>query len=248
MSRDKNYRKIIKSTIEKFLSLSSDENMLSEEIIFSRRELSAKIKDTAKFNVVISKKVEYYCVAIVDLVNSTNITSRLSFEKTRLYYGLFLNTMAILSKEMGAFVIKNVGDGLLVYFPKTGNDKDKSAFREVLECGMTMIEAREIINDMASEKMLPDINFRISADYGGVMMADSTTSHITDIFGTPVNICNRINSFALPNEMVIGGDMYQCVKNENGFVFEEIKSCDVGQKHPYSVYNVKRKIPRKLSF
>lgn len=242
--KDKIRHKILKELL-RCEALFNGKERTEEEKILYRRELSSEIKDTTEFVMRFSKKAEYHCVSIVDIVNSTHIISKLSLEKSCLYYSIFLNAMALVSREFGGSVVKNGGDSLLMYFPNTVNDKDRNAFREVLECGLTMIEAREIINFKASEEMLPDINFRISADYGQVMMADSTTS-IKDIFGPSVNICSRINSFAIPNGMVIGGDLYQCVKKERDFVFKEIRSCDLGHKYHYSVYSIKRKIPLKF--
>jgi len=90
------------------------------------------------------------------------------------------------------------------------------------------------------ENELPDLDYRISADYGCIMMADSMTSVNKDVFGSPVNVCNKINSMALPNTMVIGSDLYQHVKNEQEYSFKEIRSCTVGYKHMYPVYSVQQ--------
>ena len=70
------------------------------------------------------------------------------------------------------------------YFPKTSNSADDiSAFKEVFECGLTMIEASPIINTKVQEERLSDLNYRISADYGRVETARSMTSTSDDLFG-----------------------------------------------------------------
>jgi len=66
-------------------------------------------------------------VGIVDIVDSTKITAHLPKQKMCTYYGIFLNSMAMIIKEYDGVVVKNVGDSLLYYFPKTSSfDKDIS--------------------------------------------------------------------------------------------------------------------------
>ena len=69
-------------------------------------------------------------------------------------------------------------------------------------------------------------------------MADSSASNTKDIFGSTVNYCTKINRIANPNQIVIGGDMYQAVKNINGFAFTELKKQENSMN--YSIYSVKR--------
>jgi two-component system response regulator ChvI len=63
-----------------------------------------------------------YCIAIIDIVNSTKITENFpNSEQIRKYYSTFLNTMASTIKRYNGKVIKNAGDCLIYYFPKTVN-------------------------------------------------------------------------------------------------------------------------------
>jgi len=183
---------------------------------------------------------EYCCVGIVDIVNSTNITARLHPTKVGMYYSTFLNTMHKFVKGFGGVPVKNIGDSLLFYFPRISESKNRYAFKNVLDCGMIMLDARDVINEKMYENELPDLDYRISADYGCIMMADSVTSVERDLFGSPVNVCNKINSIALPNNMVIGSNLYQYVKNEQEYSFKEIRACTVGNKSKYPVYSVQQ--------
>jgi len=49
------------------------------------------------------------------------------------------------------------------------------------------------------------LSYRISADYGRVEVARSTTSQSDDLFGPTMNICSKINSKAPSNGVAIGG-------------------------------------------
>lgn len=135
-------------------------------------------------------------------------------EKTRKYYSIFLNTIASIAKGFDAKIIKNVGDGLVCYFPKTSDRKNDSAFQDVIGFGVTAMAARHNINRIMHEKKLPyAINYRISVDYGRVEVAETVASGgEEDLFGSPMNLCAKINSIAPINGMAIGYNLYQILK------------------------------------
>lgn len=179
-----------------------------------------------------------YMVCIVDMVGSTKIASSLPPEKSCKYYSIFLNVMATITEEFGAKIVKNGGDSLLFYFPKTVNPNEKSSINYSLECGLKMLEAKEIVNEYMAKEKLPPIKYRVSADYGTVMIAKQVNSSSPDIFGPPVNMCAKINNLAKPNEMVIGGDLYEIVKSSDEFRFREAPGLDYGIKLQYPVYSI----------
>lgn len=206
-------------------------------------------------NIVIGEEVCFFrsqncCVCFVDMVNSTEITADINEpEKLRKYYGIFLNTIAAIARNYRAKIIKNAGDCLIFYFPETIDSTNESAFRDVLECCITMIEARCTINTKLYEEKLPSVSYRISANYGRVEVARSSTSQSDDLFGSTMNMCAKINSKALPNGIVIGGDLYQIVKSLSSFDYnyyyfegvDEYLSTDFNKDnhhHPYPVYSL----------
>jgi two-component system response regulator ChvI len=187
-----------------------------------------------------------YCVCFVDMVNSTKITAEISDRrKIGQYYAIFLNTMAIVAKNSGAKLVKNAGDALIFYFPETSDSDNEAAFNNVFECFTTMILARDIINSKLHSESLPSISYRISADYGRVEVATSTSSKGEDLFGSTMNVCAKINSMAEPNGIVIGGDLYQIIKSFyfiNGYDFRELRGgYSIGFNHKYPVYRALRK-------
>jgi two-component system, OmpR family, response regulator ChvI len=135
-------------------------------------------------------------------------------EKTRKYYSIFLNTIASIAKGFDAKIIKNVGDGLVCYFPKTSDRKNDSAFQDIIGFGVTAMAARHNINRIMHEKKLPyAINYRISVDYGRVEVAETVASGgEEDLFGSTMNLCAKINSIAPINGMAIGYNLYQILK------------------------------------
>jgi two-component system, OmpR family, response regulator ChvI len=188
-----------------------------------------------------------YCVCFVDIVESTRITSSINNpEKVRKYYGIFLNTMAAIAKNFGGKVVKNVGDCLILYYPKTSDSSNKSSFKDVIECCITMIEARDTINEKLHEEELPSLSYRISADYGRVEVAITGPSQSNDLFGPTMNMCAKINSKASPNGLVIGDGLHKVAQSyslltsheENYYHFEELLSSEAqqGEFNKYPIF------------
>ena len=176
-----------------------------------------------------------YCVGIVDVVNSTKIISKLPQEKACIYYSVFLNTIGYIAQNHGAKVVKNIGDGILFYFPK---DSTKN-LKVTLDCATKMIEASEMINSIFQKQKMPKISYRISLDYGPLMIANYMTSSCKDIFGPTVNLCAKLNHLASPNGIVIGGDLFEIVKKSKDYKFTEINEYQSALKQDYPVYSVK---------
>ena len=208
-------------------------------------EHSLAVYNLASEEICFLPNSQNYCVCFVDMIDSTSITATISdHQKIRQYYSIFINTMAILVKNYGAKIVKNAGDALIFYFPDSSDAAHEAVFKDILECFTVMILARDIINAKLDAQNLPPVSYRISADYGRVEVATSTSSRTEDLFGSPMNICAKINSMAEPNGIVIGGDLYQIMKsfsfvNNNRYGFSELRGgCSVGLNCRYPVYRV----------
>ena len=197
-----------------------------------------------------------YCVCFVSMVDSTETTFTINEpDKIRRYYSIFINTMAAIARNFDAKVIKNTGMSLVYYFPKTSDSNTPTAFRDVIECGITMMAANKVINMKLKEEGLPSMHYKISVDYGRVEVARSLSSPNTDdLFGSTMNICSKINSIAPVNGMVIGSDLYYIVKkfssslsslfgkggNSSQYHFKKIAEYSImpSFKYQYPVYSV----------
>src|SRR6266540_517421 len=193
-----------------------------------------------------SDRSQNYCVCIIDIVNSTLVTARMTdSDHIRKYYAIFINTMATIARNFEGMVIKNSGDSVIYYFPNTSDSSNECAFRNVLECCLTMIAANSVINDKLYEEALPAVKYRISADYGRMQIAKSYASLNDDLFGTTVNLCAKINKKAKPNSMVIGGDLYRVLKSisslRNDYDLKPAGYYSVGFKETYPLYSVTSK-------
>jgi len=178
-------------------------------------------------------------------------------DNIRKYYTIFINIMSTMTRNFGAKTVKDSQDSLIIYFPQTSNSTDDSAFKDVIECGITMLAAGDVINTKLAEEKLTPVTYRISADYGKVEVAKSKTSQQEDLFGPTMNLCAKINSKAPANAMVIGGDLHTVLKSfspsssssssyrHNDYRFKEVKGHSIsGLTHQYPVYSVTSKYSR----
>jgi class 3 adenylate cyclase/CheY-like chemotaxis protein len=189
------------------------------------------------------------CVGFIDLVDSTKNTITMdNLEHIRKYYSKFINSTSEVIKSYSGKVIKNIGDCILFYFPKTTDFKDTEVFREIIDCGFKILDERYIVNQELSKEHLPPFNYRITIDYGVLDLALVGDYSQIDLFGTTINLCSKINSsssLSVPNEIIIGDNFYRILKSFptviNHYNFINNGEYKITESNKYSTYNIKRK-------
>ena len=196
-----------------------------------------ELSDHVDNMILFEKNSQNSCIGVVDVVNSTQNIARLSTEKACTYYSVFLNTVGYIIQNYNAKVVKNMGDGVLFYFPKplTSNTHDYDA---PLDCGTKILEATDMINNIFKKNKIPSMHYRVSLDYGSLMIARYATSSCRDIFGPTVNLCAKINRLAKPDQLVVGSDLYQIIKKSKNYEFNEVAEFQSALKQDYAVYSV----------
>lgn len=191
-----------------------------------------------------NSNLSHYCVCFIDIVNSTEITAQIDdVIKLEKYYSYFLNSIAAIARRFDAKIVKNMGDCLVFYFPKTSDYTDQAAFDQVFDCIFSMVSARASINASLQKEDLSPVDYRISAEYGPVIMAKSKSLSGTDLFGSTMNLCSKLNSKAAVNGVVIGKELYDIVRSfplANKYVFEQLGRLFIGGSPPryLSMYSV----------
>ena len=119
--------------------------------------------------------------------------------------------------------------------------KDTAAMKNVLECCLCMIESHDDLKKELNAENIDALDYKISATYGSVKVAESMTSKISDIFGPTVNRCFKINSFCPKNSIVVGTNMYESLKDFEEYEFTQFCSIEIKKKYDYSIFEVKRR-------
>jgi len=180
------------------------------------------------------------CVGVIDMSDSTRISSKLSDQDITKLYEIFLNFMAKIIQEYNGQVVKNIGDALMFRFANI-DIKDEKVVKNILECSLSMIESHAKLQEQLKAENMPQLDYKISLTFGSVKVAESTTSNISDIFGPTVNRCFKINSLCPKNSLIIGENMYKISKRFDEYDFIELCVIELKQKYDYNVFEVRRK-------
>ncbi|MFQ5970507.1 MAG: adenylate/guanylate cyclase domain-containing protein [Nitrososphaerales archaeon] len=187
------------------------------------------------------KTIDITAVSI-DIVDSSTKVQTLSNEDAGAYYQTFIENTSDLIQECGGYVLKNVGDCVIGFFPCSKyytENHDKAVL-----CGLTL---RDMIKDSLGpyfiSRKLPSIACRVSADYGAaavIRIRSNGDYSAIDLFGGAMNSVARILHNAMPNQMVIGDSLFWRLPRED-FDFKIVNRWDLSGKWSYPVYVVERR-------
>ena len=113
----------------------------------SNSDSNSLIKESNQEQINFMNFTQQYCIGFIDIINSTQETAKIKDpKKLRKYYSLFLNSMSTILTQYHGKIIKNSGDNLFFYFPKTSNLDDHQAFQDVFDCSTSMIKSNGPLN------------------------------------------------------------------------------------------------------
>lgn len=155
-------------------------------------------------------------VMFCDLVGSTSLSSRLDPEDLRNLMQVYQDTVSAAIGDLGGFVAKFLGDGILAYFgfPKADENDPERAVRAALRI-TSAVEAIQPDADIGVERLQVRIGIATGLVVVGEMSsADTTEEHA--IVGETPNLAARLQSVAEPGSVVIAPHTKDLV----GAVFE----------------------------
>lgn len=164
-------------------------------------------------------------VMYVDLVGSTNMSLSLPEEKVVTIISSFAQEMAYTVTQFGGFMLKFVGDAVLAYF-NAENDLIYPA-DNIINCAKSMLRVlTDGINPVLTINGYPSLAAKIGIDHGQNIIvrygSDIKKSHV-DILGPSMNMASKIQNMAVPNQLLIGGDVYDKLHPETQKSFTKKK-------------------------
>lgn len=211
-----------------------------EESLIEIKEKEEVIKQQEDILLKFSQHEQNDCVGVIDITDSTRISSKLSDDDVSKMYEIFLNFMAKIVRKHNGEVVKNIGDALMFRFANV-NPNNVEVMKNIIECCLNMIESHDELKKELNAENISELDYKISATYGSVKVAKSTTSKISDIFGPTVNKCFKINSLCPKNSIVVGDNLYKILKDFDEYEFSQFHSIEMKEKYGYSIFEVKRK-------
>ncbi|KFM14325.1 Adenylate [Marine Group I thaumarchaeote SCGC AAA799-O18] len=162
-------------------------------------------------------------VMYIDLVGSTNMSLSLPEEKVVTIISSFAQEMAYTVTQFGGYMLKFVGDAVLAYF-NAENDLIYPA-DNIVNCAKSMLRVlTESINPVLTDNGYPPLAAKIGIDHGQNIIvrygSDKRKSHV-DILGPSMNMAAKIQNMAKPNQLLIGGDVYDKLHPETQKSFKK---------------------------
>ena len=163
-------------------------------------------------------------VLYVDLIGSTSMTLELPEEKIATIISSFAQEMANVIRQHNGYVLKFVGDAVIGYFVAEQNSLIKAD--TVVDTAKSMIAVIEKgINPILNQYDYPDLMVKIGIDFGNNLVVryggDKEKSPV-DLMGPAMNIAAKIQSFARPNQILIGDDVYTRLHPSTQKTFEPV--------------------------
>jgi hypothetical protein len=108
-------------------------------------------------------------------------------ERIREFYSTLINTIGQIIIQQKDKALPTV-DGLMSYFPQTKDLTKTAAIKDVLECCLQQIEKRQSLSIELSHRELPKISYRVTADFGEVLLNTQISKSTEFAFTVPL-IC-----------------------------------------------------------
>ena len=151
-------------------------------------------------------------ILYADLEGSTHMSTVLELRDLTAILQIFVQEMSITAIKNHGYILKYVGDAVIVYFPIIDNNFSLAS-NNAISCAMNMVLIVEQgINPVLEEFGFPKLQIKIGIDSGEnaiVEYAFSIKSSHVDIIGYPMNIAAKITSLAKPNHISIGINTYR---------------------------------------
>jgi adenylate cyclase len=182
----------------------------------------------------------------IDLVGSTKMSMTLSIDKLSAIVRAFAEETSLIISMYGGYVLKYVGDAVLAFFviedeSRVGRENKDAGIAYSLQssnaitCAYTMIQVvQKGINPILNQYDYPELKVRIGIDFGevGVVQygididkldgkAILTRPHI-DMIGPTISIAVKMTSIGRPDQIVIGQNLYDMLKDVQKKAFKRI--------------------------
>jgi adenylate cyclase len=172
-----------------------------------RRYFSSNIESSDAFLRSHTDSKADLVILYADLAGSTHMSTVLDLRDLATILQIFIQEMTIIAVKNHGYILKYVGDAVIVYFPIIDNNFSLAS-NNAISCSLNMVLiVKRAINPVLKEFGFPKLQIKIGIDSGEnaiVEYAFSMNNSHVDIIGYPMNIAAKITSLAKPNHILIG--------------------------------------------
>jgi adenylate cyclase len=176
-------------------------------------------------------------ILFADIIGFTRLSEKMPPREINMILNRFFSRMTDVIFEFDGTLDKYIGDALMAVFGAP-MEKENDAERAILAALKMKRELAIMMNNTPSENRF---DIRIGINTGRVVAGNIGSPRRMDytVIGDPVNIAQRLESIAQPNQVLIGQETYNRVKGK--FKIEKVGEKHVkGKTKEITVYEVQR--------
>lgn len=182
------------------------------------RYLSDKIAKAILANpdaVAVSEK-RHVSVLMSDISGFSQIAERLEPERVVELLNVYLSAMTEVVDDYEGAIDEFIGDAVLVIFGAPLEMKDHAT--RASACAVAMQARMKSVSDDLESRGLPRLEMTAAVNSGEVVVGTigSKTRAKYGVVGSPVNLTGRLQSLAVPGEVLISDPTYQATGGDSG--------------------------------
>ncbi len=153
----------------------------------------------------VNRQRRHLTVLFADLVNSTRLAAERDPEEWRDIVSECLGAAGKAITEMGGYVARYMGDGVLAYFgwPNASEDDAERAIR----AGLMIVNAFVPLNRRLMARSDSELAVRVGLHSGWVVIDRLGTNNV-EVFGDTPNVAARVQARCDPNSVLITGAVH----------------------------------------
>jgi adenylate cyclase len=151
-------------------------------------------------------------ILFTDIVQFTSLSEKMPPREINMILNQHFSRMTDIIFEYDGTLDKYLGDGLMAVFGAPMEKKDDA--ERAIKAALKMREEIALARDKAEHKL--KFNVRIGINTGRVVAGNIGSPKRMDytVLGDPVNIANRLETIAKPNQILIGPETYKQIKKK----------------------------------
>lgn len=152
-----------------------------------------------------------------DIVRFTDMSDTLEPELLAKLVNNYLSEMTNIAIEFGGTIDKFIGDAVMVFFGDPESDGDR---QDALNCAKMALRMQQRISELQdywkSLGIGEEIQVRMGISTGYCTVGDFGSQQRLDYtaFGSPVNLAARLESLALPREIVVSQQTFELISGD----------------------------------
>lgn len=175
-----------------------------------------------------------------DVVGFTQLSDRIESEELTAILNNYLDQMTTIALKYGGTIDKYIGDAIMIFF---GDPESQGIKNDAINCAKMSIEMRDKIRSLVAQwedaGIAENLQVRMGINTGYCAVGNFGSDYRMDytVIGSNVNLASRLQTTALPGEIVISSETYLLIKSEI-----ECEKADVitvkGISHPIQTYKI----------